>query len=368
VTTASNGVRVGLLWRAEWDPVQQGAPVAESCRLHGMFAALRDLGVEAEPVVYSDDDVDAVREQLLGLDGVLVWVNPIEQGLDRSRLDALLRDVSDAGRWVSAHPDVILRMATKQVLVDTASMSWSVETRLYATHDQLRAELPGRLAAREPLVLKQHRGMGGDGVWKVELEGRGEIVRVQHASGDGLPEALPIDAFLERCAGYFAGGGLMVEQPLPEGMIRVYLCHDRVVGFAHQYPRGLLPPGSSPPPGKVFELATSPPYRVLRDRMETQWVPELQRLLGLDTHSLPVIWDADFLFGPKTASGEDTYVLCEINASSTFAFPEHAMPTVARAALDRISRGRELRGRDRDGDGGPSARPSSSASSSRRRA
>ena len=71
--------------------------------------------------------------------------------------------------------------------------------------------------------------------------------------------------------------------------------------------------------------------------METEWVPELQRLLGLDTHSLPVIWDADFLYGPKTASGDDTYVLCEINASSTFAFPEHAMPGVAEAALARIA-------------------------------
>jgi glutathione synthase/RimK-type ligase-like ATP-grasp enzyme len=30
------------------------------------------------------------------------------------------------------------------------------------------------------------------------------------------------------------------------------------------------------------------------------------------------------------------YVLCEINASSTFAFPEHAMRAVAQAAIDRI--------------------------------
>jgi hypothetical protein len=65
-----------------------------------------------------------VRDQLLGLDGVLVWVNPIEQGLNRSKLDALLREVADAGVWVSAHPDVILKMATKQVLVDTKQMSW----------------------------------------------------------------------------------------------------------------------------------------------------------------------------------------------------------------------------------------------------
>jgi hypothetical protein len=90
-----------------------------------MFTAFSDLGLSAEPVVYSDDAVDAVREQLFRLDGVLVWVNPIERGLDRSKLDALLREAADAGTLVSAHPDVILPMATKQVLVDTASMTWA---------------------------------------------------------------------------------------------------------------------------------------------------------------------------------------------------------------------------------------------------
>jgi len=110
-----------------------------------MFDSFRALGVEAEPVVFSDDKVEAIREQLLGLDGVLVWVNPIEKGLDRSKLDPLLREVGEEGVWVSAHPDVILRMATKRVLIDTAQMSWSAPTHLYATHDQLRAELPDRL-------------------------------------------------------------------------------------------------------------------------------------------------------------------------------------------------------------------------------
>ena len=60
-------------------------------------------------------------------------------------------------------------------------------------------------------------------------------------------------------------------------------------------------------------------------------MPELQSTLGLDRSSLPVIWDADFLYGPN-----DTFVLCVINVSSTFAFPEFAMATVARATLDRV--------------------------------
>jgi hypothetical protein len=37
------------------------------------------------------------------------------------------------------------------------------------------------------------------------------------------------------------------------------------------------------------------------------------------------------------AEGKDTYVLWEINASSTFAFPEFAMPAVAEAALAQIA-------------------------------
>jgi hypothetical protein len=327
-------MRVGLLWRLEWDP-----PSADPPKLQGVLAAFAEIGVAAEPVVYSDDAVDALRDRLLSLAGVLVWVNPIEQGLDRSSLDPLLREVADAGVFVSAHPDVILRMGTKEVLVDTSSLSWGTDSRLYRSWEQLRQELPARLAEGRRLVLKQHRGMGGHGVWKVELAGGGTVV-AQHAAGGAPPEPMSIDDFLDLCKPY----GLMVEQPyqprLPEGMVRAYLTHDRVVGFTHQRPRGLLPPDVEPlPSSKVFEPADEPRYRALRARVEDEWVPEMQRVLAIETHSLPVIWDADFLYGPKDDEGDDTFVLCEINVSSTFAFPEFAMPGVARAALERI-RGR----------------------------
>jgi hypothetical protein len=334
--------RVGLLWRAEWDAPLPGGTSVDKCKLRGVFAAFCDCGVEAEPVVYSDDAIESVREQLLGLDGVLVWVNPIEQGLDRSKLDPLLRDVARAGVFVSAHPDVILRMGTKEVLVETRSMAWGSDTRVYRTANQLRTALPSRLAEAGPLVLKQHRGMGGNGVWKVERVDD-ENVAVQHAASGAAPETISLDDLFQRCEPYFAGTGLIVEQPyqlrLPEGMIRAYLTADRVVGFTHQYPRALLPPDVEPgPSAKFFEPADEPRYAKLRQRLETTWVPEMQQILGLDTPSLPVIWDADFLYGPTERNGDDTFVLCEINASSTFAFPEFAMPGVARATLDAVAR------------------------------
>jgi len=338
---------VGLLWRNEWDPPGEDGPDVAACKLRGVFAAFSELGVEAEPVVYSDDRADAVREQLLRLDGVLVWVNPIEKGLDRSRLDPLLREVAAGGVFVSAHPDVILRLGTKEVLVDSRSMSCGTDTYVYRAWPEFRRTFPERLVTRGPLVLKQHRGMGGEGVWKVERLDR-ETVIAQHAADGAQPERIALTDFVARCEPYFSGTGLIVEQPyqerLPEGMIRAYLTHDRVVGFTHQHPRALLPPDADVPPStKVFEPPTGPGYRDLRLRVETEWVPELQRILGLRTAQLPVIWDLDFLFGPKTADGKDTYVLCEINVSSTFAFPEFAMPGVARAAVQRIGEQREPR-------------------------
>lgn len=329
-------MKVGLLWRNEWDPPKPETSIAATCRLRGVFKAFADLGVVAEPVIYADESIADARDQLLALDGVLVWVNPIEQGLDRSKLDPLLREIAEAGVWVSAHPDVITRMATKRVLFDTQRMSWGTETQLYGSAAEFRAGLATLDGTR---VLKQGRGMGGQGVWKVARE-RGGLC-VQEAVRSAAPMRFSVEDFVTRCASYFDRDGFMVEQSFQEriadGMIRVYLTHDRVVGFAHQYPAGLRPESAGePPPGKTFETADAPAYEHLREQVESQWVPQLQQLVGVATAELPVIWDIDFLYGPKTAAGDDTYVLCEINASSTFAFPEHAMPTVAEAALARI--------------------------------
>jgi uncharacterized protein DUF6815 len=327
---AKSAPRIGLLWRREWDP-----PSAEPPKLHGVFAAFAERGVEAEGVVYSDAEVDVVRAQLLQLDGVLVWVNPIEKGLDRSILNPLLSEVADAGVFVSAHPDVIRRMGTKEVLVSTSAMSWGTDTRLYRTAAEFREEFPLRLAEGRPLVLKQQRGMGGQGVWKVERLAD-EMVETQHAAGGAEPEQTTLTEFIDSCERYFDAEGSIVEQPyqqrLPEGMKRVYLTHDRVVGFTQQFPRGLVPPGIElPPSSKVFEPPDAPAFQDLRERAETEWVPELRRILGLEREQLPVIWDLDFLHG----EGE-SYVLCEINVQSTFAFPEVAMPGVARATLELL--------------------------------
>jgi hypothetical protein len=77
-------------------------------------------------------------------------------------------------------------------------------------------------------------------------------------------------------------------------------------------------------------------FKSLKERLESQWVPEMQRGLAIETDSQPLLWDCDFLLGPRTPAGEDTYVLCEINVSSVAPFPESALPSLAKATLARI--------------------------------
>ncbi len=346
--------RIGLLWRGE----RGGAvsPRAEAM-LGPLLSAFADQGVAARHVIYADDAVAEVRSELLDLDGVLVWVNPIQEGATRAKLDALLREVVAAGVWVSARPDIIDAMGTKEVLFETRDLGWGTDVGLYRSPEELAHGFPARLAANGRLVIKQARGTGGTGVWRVELPagpgrevpGRDSAVLIQRADARRPTPFEPstLGDFLDRCDKYFAWSGSIIDQPfqerLEEGMIRAYFVHDEVVGFCHQWPKGLVvatgaeeAPVSTPP---KMEDPDTPAYASLRSKADSEWVPGLKDRLGLSTHDLPAIWDADFLYGPKAASGEDTYVLCEINVQAVWPYPPQANPRLAEAVTARISEG-----------------------------
>jgi hypothetical protein len=120
--------RVAILYPGDRESRRSAAP--EASRFMNVFQALAELGVHAEPAVYHDDFCGEVRRQLENVDGVLVWFNPIEDGRTRSTLDAMLRDVSASGVFVSAHPDVILALGTKEVLYRTRDIGWGSDTHL----------------------------------------------------------------------------------------------------------------------------------------------------------------------------------------------------------------------------------------------
>lgn len=337
---------IAILWRGDDTARREASP--HNNRFVRVFEALAASGIAAGPVVYDETFADRVRDQLLRVDGVLVWVDPIHQGKTREALDALLREIAAQGPWVSAHPDVILKMGVKEVLYRTRHMGWGAETYCYGSADALRTEFPSRLRAGGPRVLKQNRGNGGQGVWKVEtLPNSDASVRVLHAQRGSRPEEMPLETFMARCEPYFGWGGCIIDQAfqprLPEGMIRCYMSGSKVAGFGHQLIKALIPPPPEGPdspeaqPGpRIMHGPDASPFHALRILMEDKWTPQLMETLAIDEASLPVIWDADFLYGPRDAAGTDTYVLCEINASSCFAIPDEAPAAIARTVKDRI--------------------------------
>src|SRR6266576_2776530 len=159
--------RIAILWRDDRETRQAATP--QNNRYHRIFEEMAALGIDAEPAVYDEAFADEVQAQLLAVDRVLVWVDPLSRGKTRTALDAMLREVAARGPWVSAHPDVILKMGVKEVLHRTKHLGWGTDTHLYRTAADFGDAFPSRLRSAGPRVVKQNRGNGGQGVWKVEL-------------------------------------------------------------------------------------------------------------------------------------------------------------------------------------------------------
>jgi hypothetical protein len=249
----------------------------------------------------------------------------------------MLHRVATRGVFVSAHPDTILRMGTKDVLVDVRDLPFGSDSHRVASLAELEAELPGRLAL-SARVLKQHRGHSGIGVWRVEQLGR-DHYSLRHAQRGSQAEEGTFALVVERLSPYFAGGGHMIDQAfqprLHEGMVRAYLVRDRVAGFGYQAVNALYPAQANelpPEPGpRLYSAVDDSRFQFLRRRLEDEWVELLRERLGVIPANLPVLWDADFLLGGEVSTPEPHYVLCEINVSSVAPYPENANAEIVAA-------------------------------------
>ncbi|HEY8880243.1 MAG TPA: Cj0069 family protein [Roseateles sp.] len=313
---------------------------AES-RFAALFDAFKAAGLSAEPAVYHDDFADEVAAQLGRVQAVLVWCNPIEGGRRRDRLDALLRDVAASGVFVSTHPDTLLKLGTKDVLVDVRGLPFGSDAVRVDSIAQLAVELPQRLR-RGARVLKQYRGHSGHGVWRVEATADPALMKVRHAQRGAEEETLAMPELAQRLAPYFEpeAGGHMVDQAwqprLVEGMVRAYLVGDRVAGFGHQAINALYPAtaGEQPPAPttRSYHPADLPHFQALREKLEGGWVDLLRERVGLMREQLPLLWDCDFMLGEAPGS----HVLCEINVSSVSPFPPSAVAPLVAAVQARL--------------------------------
>ena len=216
------------------------------------------------------------------------------------------------GPWVSAHPDVILKMGVKDVLYRTRHLGWGADTHRYHSSGSFRSEFPSRLRTAGPRVIKQNRGNGGQGVWKVErlpcaAESCGPARAARKPTRRDFAGRLHGSAASRISVGAAASSISAFQPRLPDGMIRCYMSGGKVAGFGHQIIKALIPPPPEGPdspeaqPGpRIMHGLDSASFQALRTLMENQWTPQMMSTLASDEASLPVIWDADFLYGPPT--------------------------------------------------------------------
>lgn len=314
------------------------ADPAES-RFAALFEALGAAGVHAAPAVYHDDFAHEVAEQLSRVQVVLVWCNPIEGGRRRDRLDAMLREVADSGVHISAHPEAILRLGTKDVLVETRDLPFGSDVHRVDSIEQLADELPARLR-RGARVLKQHRGHSGIGVWRVELGDAG-LLTLRHAQRGSEGELVDLPGLLQRMAPYFEPeqGGHMIDQAwqprLADGMVRAYLVEDRVTGFGHQAVNALHPTEPQPGP-RLYHPPDLPQFQFLKQQLESGWIEQLREQVGLARAQLPLLWDCDFMLGDRVPGESERFVLCEVNVSSVSPFPPSSIAPLVEAVKAKL--------------------------------
>lgn len=308
-----------------------------------LAAAFLSEGLHVESVLYNDETSDQLGTELLKYNAVLVWVNPIEQGHDRKKLDALLVEIANKGCFVSAHPEVILKMGTKDVLYKTKDMGWGGDIKMYRSYEEFIQQFPESLKASGTRVLKQYRGNGGNGVFKIKAGESGNEMIVVHAKDGVGQRVLSANDFYSEFKSFFFYNGLLIDQEwnnnIVNGIVRCYLSGKKVAGFGYQEINAFYELNNKTYlPGKRYYFTENCGlFADLKKIMESEWVPQLRNSLSIAENKMPVIWDADFFINrTNNNNAAEKYRLCEINVSCVSPFPPGAVPFIVNEVISSI--------------------------------
>jgi hypothetical protein len=301
-----------------------------------------EKGFDVQSICYHDTLADSLTKELAKYAGILVWVNPIEQQGDRKRLDALLREVSAHGCFVSAHPDIILKIGTKEILHKIKNEEFGMDVKLYHSFDDFKERFLNSIDSGIR-ILKQYRGNGGKGIFKIDAaEIDKNKITVTHATQGEQEIEMNIADFYAAFESYFTPGSMLIDQEwnpnITNGMVRCYLCANKVAGFGYQEINALYPKINAvfkKPSPRFYFSEDCGLFSDLKQIMEGQWISRIQQIAEVGNDRLPVIWDADFFINKiNTEKTNEKYSLCEINVSCVSPFPESSIPYI----VDEVKR------------------------------
>jgi len=300
----------------------------------------KEKGFDVDSVVYHDSLAGKLAQGLTRYKAILVWVNPVEQGHDRKMLDALLSELAARGCFVSAHPDTILKLGTKEILYRAKETEFGGDIKLYHSLEDFKQNFFSSTGLTGIRVLKPYRGNGGNGVFKIDTTNfKNDRIIVTHAKSGSEERILTVDEFFREFESYFDLNDILIDQEwnqnIINGMVRCYLTGTKVSGFGYQEINALYP--KKTPSQRYYFSEDCGLFSDLRKVMENDWVSRLQQIAGVKNDMLPVIWDADFFINKlNTENTGKKYSLCEINTSSVSPFPDSAIPFVVDEVAKRL--------------------------------
>ena len=176
--------------------------------------AVIGAGGFCEPVFYSDEHLELLREYLTACDGVIVRIAPgVYPGVTHQALHALLREMAAAGKTILPHPDVEDVMRSKRALCKVGALQCGLPDSLVYTSREQMWQGFRRTAAFQPRVMTLSDSVGGEGVWLVRLKSGeycstlgqrelgGDELLVLQEMNDGHEEEHTVAQFVEFCAG-----------------------------------------------------------------------------------------------------------------------------------------------------------------------
>lgn len=289
--------------------------------------SLRTRGWTAEIIFYNDEDRGEIychtKEKA---DAYISRVNPGNLR-DETGYFQMLRELVSNGVEGLPHPDAMIAYGAKnsvEKLKGTRIVPKDVFT--YYNFEELKENFPKTLASGVR-VLKQNRGSTGEGIWRVEAldteKYKGKKIPLDAKlklteAKDNHVEEMSLQEFLEFCIQYLEGpGGMMLDMPffprIKEGEIRILMLRDNVVNVVHKKPAESADAFSATLfSGAKYRYDSPEKWPDLVKSVKSS-LKDIQGRLG--NYDLPLIWTADFILDTDLKTGNDKYVLGEINAS-----------------------------------------------------
>jgi hypothetical protein len=300
--------------------------------------ALELAGCKVETATWRQDNLAALEAQLQGCAAVLVWVNPVDRGIDHGAFEALLQRLHTSGVYVTGQPGVIEQIGTKSVLVSLAGSEWVPEACAHVSAESLLS-IQTALDQGKQRVTKQYRGNDGLGIYRWEKLSNDEYLATEASSLQTI-RGYDFAEMVALIGSQTSPTNPTIEVPwnphLVNGIVRCYFCIDRVVGFGYQEVNALHPLAlpSEVKKQRFYLTENCGLFTELKRKVEADFIRELTTTTGVAADQLPLIWDADFFINDVAGN---RYELCEINASCVSPFPPSAVAFMVNTLLAKLA-------------------------------